>query len=144
MNGAAHRSRGPSSGNPAPTNPTTNPENPSPPHPVSELQNAIRRRAEEIYERGGRIQGRDLENWMQAEAEVQSHAQSAIARKAAIVVKVEGVSYVGEYDSASADGYIPGEFEIGGPVSVRLHGDWMYVMRPNGKELQTRVIERMS
>jgi Protein of unknown function (DUF2934) len=141
---AAHRRRGIAPGNLTPANPAANPENPSPPDPVSELQNAIRRRAEEIYERSGRIQGRDVQNWIQAEAEVRSHAQSAIARKAAIVVKVEGVRYVGEYDSASADGYIPGEFKIGGPVTVRLHGDWMYVMRPNGKELQTRVIERIS
>ena len=145
MNTAAHRSRGSSSGSSAPTasSPAKSPGTLKSSNPTSDLQNAIRRRAEEIYERSGRLQGRDVQNWIQAEAELRNESQSATPRNAAIVIKVEGISYVGEYDASSADGYVPGEFEIGGPVPVRLQGDWMYVMRPNGRELQTRVVERM-
>lgn len=129
MNTAAHRSRG------------SSPVTPTPASSTSELQKAIRHRAEEIYERSGRIEGRDVQNWIQAEAELRSESQSAPRRNAAIVVKVEGVSYVGEYSATSADGYAPGEFALGDPVPVRLKGGWMYVKRPNGKELQTRVVE---
>lgn len=63
---------------------------------------AIRRRAEEIYIRNGRIPGRDVENWAQAEHEIlreaaQSQSQSQ-SRRTAIIVRVEGVEYVGEYN----------------------------------------------
>jgi hypothetical protein len=98
---------------------------PQPSMAKSDLQKAIRRRAEEIYERNGKVEGRDVKNWIQAEAEIRSEMQSAASHNAAIVVKVDGVSYVGEYDASSADGYLPGEFKIGGPVPVRLHGEWM-------------------
>ena len=36
----------------------------------TDLQEAIRRRAEEIYIRNGKIPGHDLENWAQAEHEI--------------------------------------------------------------------------
>jgi len=42
---------------------------PTPPQPA-DLHEAIRRRAEEIYVRSGRIPGRDVENWAQAEREI--------------------------------------------------------------------------
>jgi hypothetical protein len=37
---------------------------------VPDLREAIRRRAEEIYVRNGRIPGREVENWVQAEKEI--------------------------------------------------------------------------
>lgn len=107
-----------------------------------ELQNAIRHRAEEIYERGGRIEGRDLDNWREAEAEVLREYASRAARKA-IVVNVEGVVYTGEYEPASADGYTPGEWHAGDPVPVRFQGDRMYIRRRNGKELETDIVKRI-
>jgi hypothetical protein len=116
---------------------------PAPAALPTELQQAIRRRAEEIYERSGRIRGRDMQNWMQAEAEIRHELQEPGARKlAAIVVKVDGVRYVGEYNVAAADGYTPGEFASGDPVPVRLEGDKMYVKRPNGKELQATIVSK--
>jgi len=101
---------------------------------------AIRRRAEEIYIRSGRIPGRDLENWTQAEQEITREAAEHPLRRTAIVVKVNGVQYVGEYAIDSADGYAPGEFTKGVPVPVRFDGDKMFVKRPNGKELETRIV----
>jgi len=102
---------------------------------------AIRRRAEEIYIRSGRIPGHDLENWTQAEQEITREAAEPPARRTAIVVKVNGVQYVGEYALDSSEGYTPGEFKKGVPVPVRFDGDKMFVKRPNGKELETRIVK---
>ena len=109
---------------------------------TADLNDAIRRRAEEIYIRGGRIQGRDLENWAQAEREVRDEAESS-GRRTAIVIKVNGIDHVGEYRPDLSDGYVPGEFTPGEPVEVRIDGDCMFVRRPNGKELETRIIKRV-
>lgn len=130
--------------------------------PVPDLHDLIRCRAEEIYFRNGRIPGRDLENWAQAEREIalelaeHALAEHALAEHAkaepasaqpphrsAVVVTVEGVKYVGEYDPASSDGYHPGEFAKGHPARVRFDGDKMFVTRPNGKELETRIVQRI-
>ena len=100
-----------------------------------DLHDAIRRRAEEIYFETGRIPGRDLQNWAQAEREVQTR------RRTAIVVKVSGVQYVGEYGSEYSDGYTPGEFAPGEPVPVVIEGDQMFVRRPNGRVLETRIVK---
>lgn len=109
--------------------------------PASDLQQAIGQRAREIYEKSGRIAGRDVENWIQAEAEILSE-QKGSPRKSAVVVRVEGVQYVGEYWPASADGYSPGEFAKGEMVPVRFDGNQMFVKRPNGKELATRIVDQ--
>ena len=116
-----------------------------PPGPavVPDLQEAIRRRAEEIYIRNGRIPGRDLENWARAEKEILAETAAPPAHRTAVVVTVDGVKYVGEYDSASSEGYTPGEFLAGTRVPVRFDGDKMFVKRPNGKELETRVVKRI-
>ncbi|HVN18726.1 MAG TPA: DUF2934 domain-containing protein [Dongiaceae bacterium] len=106
------------------------------------LQEAIRRRAEQIYIESGRIAGRDVENWAQAEREVLGETE-APTRRTAIVVKVNGVQYVGEYRPEGADGYVPGEFEVGSPVAVRLEGDRMFVQRPSGRELETRIVKKI-
>jgi hypothetical protein len=110
------------------------------PIPPGELQEAVRRRAQQIYEASGGIAGRDADNWRQAEAEISREYAERFARKPAIVVKVEGVRYVGEYSPALSDGYAPGEWGRGDAVSVRFQGDKMYARRPNGKELETRIV----
>lgn len=109
----------------------------------AELREAMRHRAEEIYEKSGRIPGRDLQNWFMAEAEIRRETATRFARKPAVVVNVEGVQYVGEYDSALASGYIPGEFVAGDPVRVRFESGKMFVIRPNGEHLETTIINRV-
>lgn len=115
------------------------------PQPPADQQEAIRRRAEEIYIRNGRVAGRDLENWRQAEREIQAeaeeYAKAPPVHRTAVVVTVNGVTYVGEYDAASRDGYTPGEFAKGMPVAVRFEGEKMFVQRPNGKELETTIVK---
>jgi len=108
----------------------------------TDRREAIRRRAEEIYICSGRIPGRDVENWMQAEEEILREAAETTARRNAIVVKVQGLQYVGEYDPAFSDGYTPGELKKGVAVPVRFEGDKMYVKRPNGRELETTIVKR--
>jgi len=114
------------------------------PTPVvaADLHEAIRRRAEEIYIQSGRIPGRDVENWTQAEREILDQAATR-NRRAAIIVRVNGVQYVGEYRPESSDGYVPGEFGLGASVAVRLEGDRMCIRRANGKELVTRIVRRI-
>jgi Protein of unknown function (DUF2934) len=111
---------------------------------VPDRQEAIRRRAEEIYIRNGRIPGRDVENWAQAEQEILREFGEQPARKTAIIVRVNGADYVGEYNPESSDGYVPGEFGAGASVPVRFHGDKMFVKRPNGKELETTIVKQIS
>ena len=108
----------------------------------SELRDAIRKRAEEIYVRNGSISGRDLENWTQAEAEVARECGTSM-RRTAIVVDVEGVQYVGEYRLESCDGYQPGEFSAGEDISIRFEADKMFLKRPDGRELETIIVHRI-
>ena len=107
----------------------------------ADLHDVIRRRAEEIYIQSGRIPGRDVENWAQAEREMLEQAATR-NRRAAIVIRVKGVQYVGEYLPESSDGYVPGEIGVGSSVAVRLEGDRMYIRRSNGKELVTRIVRK--
>jgi hypothetical protein len=114
------------------------------PKVVADRHEAIRRRAEEIYIRNGRVPGRDLDNWARAEQEILREFGERPARKTAIIVRVNGEEYIGEYSPESSDGYVPGEFGTGASVPVRFHGDKMFVKRPNGKELETTIVKQIS
>ena len=107
-----------------------------------QLQTAIRRRAAELFQRSGAVDGHDAENSYQAEAEILRESTIHALRRA-VVVNVRGVVYTGEYDTTSADGYAPGEWKPGDPVPVRLAGDKLYLRRPNGRELQTTIVKRI-
>ncbi len=122
-------------------NAAANNPQPWPTTPV-DRQETIRRRAEEIYIRNGRIPGRDNENWAQAEQEIMLEVAGEAPRKTAIVVRVDGEEYVGEYAPESADGYVPGEFGTGASVPVRFRGNKMLVLRPNGKVLETTIVTK--
>ncbi len=106
------------------------------------MKEAIRIRAEEIYIRNGRIPGRDLDNWTQAETEILRETGS-LARRTGIVVAVDGVQYVGEYGSECCGGYKPGEFSAGEDIAVRFEGEKMFLKRPNGSELETRIVHKI-
>ena len=108
----------------------------------SARQEAIRRRAEEIYIRSGKIPGHDLENWAQAEQEIKREAAGTSPLKA-VVVRVNGVQYFGEYQLEDCDGYQPGELGKGKVVPVRFAGDKMFVKRSNGKELETTIVKKI-
>ena len=105
-----------------------------------DLQQAIRRRAEEIYVCSGRIEGRDLENWAQAEQEIRKEAAHI---RRAVVIKVNNIQYIGEYSTESAQGYRSGELSAGASTRVRFEGDKMFVTRPNGRELETTIVRQI-
>lgn len=115
----------------------------STPRVFSELQEAIRKRAEEIYLESGRIPGRDLENWSRAEQEILRQVAGNSAPRKAVVVRVKGVQYVGEYQPESCNGYVPGEFGTGASVPVRFEGEKMFVQRPSGRELETTIVQKI-
>lgn len=77
-----------------------------------------------------------------AEEEIQEFERAS--PRTAILVRVSGVQYVGEYVDEAAAGYTPGEFEPGAPVPARLDGDRMFVKRPNGKVLETGAVQQLS
>ncbi|HLW84002.1 MAG TPA: DUF2934 domain-containing protein [Candidatus Sulfotelmatobacter sp.] len=115
-------------------------------HPVhrmsqEQVHEAIRRRAEEIYENSGRIPNRDQQNWGLAEDEIRMELAARSSRRHAVVINVEGVQYVGEYDFAVAADYTPGEFAAGDPVRVRFDSGKMFVERPNGHQLETTIVQ---
>jgi hypothetical protein len=107
-----------------------------------QMQEAIRRRATELYRQGGAVAGQDADNWFRAEAELLRESATHPSRRA-VVVNLQGVVYTGEYETTSADGYSPGEWMTGDPVPVRISGDKLYLRRPNGRELQTTVVKRI-
>jgi hypothetical protein len=113
------------------------------PTPTTDLQQAIRLRAEEIYERKGRIPGHDLEDWAAAEKEILQKLAERSTGRTAVVVKLNGVQYVGEYALESSGGYVPGEFAPSERVFVRFDGDKMFVKRPNGQELETTIVKKI-
>ena len=115
----------------------------SSPPVLAAVHEAIRRRAEEIYIQSGCIPGRDLENWRKAEQEIMRQVASSPRRKA-VVVRANGMQFVGEYLPESSKGYIPGEFPSGASVPVRFEGDKMFVRRPSGEELETVIVQKIA
>src|SRR5258708_27465649 len=107
-----------------------------------ELLEAIRRRATELYQQGGAVEGQDADNWYQAEAEIIRESVNRLTRRA-VVINVQGVVYTGEYESSSADGYIAGEWKPGESIPIRFAGDKLYLRRRDGRELQTTVVKRI-
>lgn len=112
------------------------------PSELADLQERIRRRAEEIYFRTGCVPGRDVQNWNQAEQEILQECQQP--RRKAVVVEVDGVQYIGEYAAESSNGYRPGEIAAGDPVELRFEGNKMFLRRLNGEELETNLVQRPS
>lgn len=108
----------------------------------SQLHEAIRRRATELYQQTGGVEGQDVENWHQAEAEILRESAAHAIRRA-VVVNLEGVVYTGEYSSVSSGGYTPGEWNPGDRVRVRLQGDKLFLRRRNGQEMETTVVKRI-
>src|ERR1700689_5452032 len=66
----------------------------------AQVQEAIRRRAAELFELSGNLEGHDSENWFQAEAEIVRELSTHPVRRA-VVVNVKGVVYTGEYEPTS-------------------------------------------
>jgi len=49
-----------------------------------QMQEAIRRRATELYQRSGAVEGHDVQNWCQAEAEILRETAAHITHPAVV------------------------------------------------------------
>jgi hypothetical protein len=107
-----------------------------------QMQDAIRRRATELFQRGGSVPGHDVENWCQAELEILKEEATHLVRPA-VVIRFEGVLYTCEYEPDSA-GYTPGEWQPGDPVPLRIAGDKFYLRRHDGSVLETTITKRVT
>jgi len=117
-----------------------------------EFTEAVRQRAQQLYELHGKMPGHDLENWMQAEAEVRARLAAQVVSSPCdsekqptlrhLRIKIDGVIYTGEYDPVTAGDYAPTEFDAGAPVEVLFEGDVMILKRQNGEQLRTRIVRR--
>ena len=60
-----------------------------------------------------------------------------------ITVQLGQMTYVGEYRAAFLWSYEPKEWVVNDPIEVRFEKDKMFIKRPNGKELKTKVVKRI-
>jgi hypothetical protein len=65
-------------------------------------------------------------------------------KRTAVIVRLQGVQYICEYNPELSDGYTPGEFGSGACVPVRMEGDKLFLIRPNGAELETTIVRKIS
>jgi hypothetical protein len=58
-------------------------------------------------------------------------------------VLVDGMIYVGSYWPRWRWSYAPTDFVINDPIEISVEGKEMYIKRPEGQELKTKVIQRI-
>jgi hypothetical protein len=58
-------------------------------------------------------------------------------------VLVDGMIYVGSYWPRWRWSYAPTDFVINDPIEISVNGKDMYIKRPEGQELKTKVIQRI-
>jgi hypothetical protein len=105
------------------------------------VHEAIVRRARELWEQRGRVDGHADEDWAQAEAEVrQQLAQPKVASPAFLAVKANGCVYTCRYDRNS-DTYKPGDIAPGETIRLRFEGEKVY-LRFRDHELETTIVRR--
>ena len=69
---------------------------------------------------------------------------SVTDREYLISVMVGEMTYVGSYWPRWRWSYEPTDFIVNSEVKVRLTKNEMYILRPDGKELQTKIIKRIA
>ncbi len=108
----------------------------------SALHQAITRRAHELWQQRGRVDGHAEEDWRQAEAELTGKTAPPVMRR--IIVRSGATVYVGEYEPAKCTGYKPGDLKKGDTVKVRLAQDKMVIAGPNGEQLEAKIVKKVN
>jgi len=109
------------------------------------LHEAVERRARELWEERGRVDGHADEDWVQAEREVTEAWNSKGRNKVAFMaVKFDDEIYTLEYEPSASDCYQPGDLQPGEKLEIRIEGDHMSVALPNGKDLNARILRKRS
>ncbi len=60
-----------------------------------------------------------------------------------ISILADGMVYVGSYWPRFRWSYSPTDFVINDPIEISVEGKEMYIKRPEGQELKTKVIQRI-
>ena len=109
----------------------------------SEVHQAIVRRARELWEQRGRIDGHATEDWAQAEAEIrQQLAPSRDASSAFLSVQSQAFVYTCRYDRNCA-AYRPGDFAPGDPIRFRVADGKLFLKLSDSQELETTIIRKI-
>ncbi len=59
-----------------------------------------------------------------------------------ISVQIDDLIYVGQYIAPNKNSYQPGDLTVNDPIEVRFEKDKMILKRPNGKELETKLMKK--
>jgi DUF2934 family protein len=101
------------------------------------------RRAHELWELRGRIDGHAEEDWAQAEAEVRKQwAQTRPASQAFLSIKGERFVYTCSYDRNGA-AYHPGDIVPGQTIRFRVVEGKLFLKLGDNRELETTVIRKV-
>jgi hypothetical protein len=115
----------------------------SPAMTEAEVQQAIVRRARELWEKRGRIDGHANEDWTQAEAEIREQlAASRDASSAFLAVKCHAFVYTCRYDR-NCVAYRPGDFAPGDPIRFRVTDGKLFLKLTDSRELETTIIRKI-
>jgi hypothetical protein len=115
----------------------------SPARNEGEVHEAIVRRARELWEQRGRIDGHASEDWAQAEAEIREQLAASRGASAALLsVKCHAFVYTCRYDR-NCVAYRPGDFAPGDPIHFRVADDKLYLKLSDGDELETTIIRKI-
>jgi hypothetical protein len=115
----------------------------SPATTEAEVQQAIVRRARELWEQRGRIDGYATEDWAQAEAEIREQlAASRDASPAFLSVQSQAFVYTCRYDR-NCVAYRPGDFAPGDPIRFRVADGKLYLKLTDSHELETTIIRKI-
>src|SRR5436305_1676359 len=110
----------------------------------SSIHEAIARRARELWQERGCLDGHAEEDWAKAEAEIRNRVATTrkkpVTRR--ILVKAGETIYTGEYDAAAR--YSPGELCEGEQIRLHFSGEKMWIKLAGGRELETRIVKRES
>lgn len=69
---------------------------------------------------------------------------SVTDREYQITIKVGDMTYVGSYWPRWRWSYEPTDFTVNSEIKVRITKTNMYILRPDGKELRTKIIKRIA
>jgi len=106
------------------------------------IHEAIVRRAREIWQEHGCIDGHAEEDWAQAEAEIRGRLAAHRTSIRRIVVKAGSFLYTAEYAVSDTTAYHPGELGPGEPIRLHFERDKMWLRLSGGRELETRIIRK--
>ena len=107
------------------------------------LHELIVRRARELWELRGRLDGHADEDWAQAEEEVRKqYAEPQFPSTAFLSVKGQHFIYTCRYQRNCAD-YRPGDIAPGQTIRFRIEDGKLYLKLGEGRELESTIVSKV-